>query len=72
MKAGRIWVQSESAVADRAPVYARWQTGDGGTVPGKFSGVLDTSVVGNALLANATWIGKTTAAGFAVLELNLN
>lgn len=72
LRMGRVWVQSESAVADGAPVYARWQTGDGGTVAGKFSGVLDTSVVGNALLANSTWRGKTTGAGFAVLEVNLN
>lgn len=68
---GRLWVQSETAVADGAPVYARWQTGDNGTVPGKLGGTLDTTTVGNALLSNAVWRGKTTAAGFAVVELTI-
>lgn len=71
-KAGRYWVVSEGAVTDGGKVYVRWQTGDGGTVHGSFSNTLDTSVVGNALLANAVWRGTTAAAGFAVVELNLS
>lgn len=72
LRQGRIWVQSESAVVDGAPVYARWQTGDGGTVKGQLGGVLDTTTVGNALLPGAVWRGTYAAAGFAVVELNLN
>jgi hypothetical protein len=68
---GRFWVQAETAVADGAKVYARWQTGDNGTVVGAFGGILDTSVVGNALLPNAVWRGTYASAGFAVLELDL-
>ena len=64
-------VQSETAVVAGAPVYARWQTGDNGTVPGSFGGTLDTSVVGNALLLNAVWMDTTSAAGFAVVEFNI-
>jgi hypothetical protein len=67
---GRFWVQAESAVVDGAKVYARWQTGDNGTVAGAFGGILDTSVVGNALLAGAVWRGSY-AAGYAVIEMDL-
>lgn len=67
---GRYWVVAESAVVDGHPVYVRWQTGDNGTQPGAFGGVLDTSVVGNAALPGAVWRGSYSA-GFAVVELDL-
>jgi hypothetical protein len=67
---GRYWVVSESAVVDGAHVYARFQTGDNGTIVGSYGGILDTSVVGNALVPNAVWRGSYSA-GFAVLELDL-
>ena len=72
-KVGRFWVQPESAVVDGGKVYARWQTGDNGTQPGAFGGVLDTSVVGNALLANAVWRGTYAyvSGGYAVIEMLL-
>lgn len=66
---GRVVVLSESAVADGAPVYARFASGDGGALLGAFSGVLDTSVVGNKLVPNAVWRGAYAAPGFAVVEM---
>lgn len=69
---GRVWVSAETAVVDGAPVYARFATGDNGTVPGQLGGILDTSVVGNALLAGAVWRGSYASAGFAVVEMNIN
>lgn len=71
MRLGRCWVQSETAVVDGAPVYARFTTGDNGTIPGTLGGILDTSVVGNALLANAVWRGTYATPGFSVVELNI-
>lgn len=70
-RVGRLWVVSETAVTDGRPVYARWTTGDNGTVAGTLGGILDTSVVGNALLSNAVWRGTYAAPGFAVVELNI-
>ena len=67
---GRVWVQSESAVVDGSPVYGRYANGDGGTVKGQLSGVLDTSVVGNKLVPRAVWRGSTSAPGFAVVEID--
>lgn len=67
---GRYWVQSESAVSDGGKVYARWQSGDNGTVVGAYGGILDTSVVGNAQVPGAVWRGSYSA-GFAVVEMDL-
>lgn len=71
LRKGRVVVQAETAVTAGTKVYGRFATGDNGTQPGAFGGILDTSVVGNALLANAVWVDTTSAAGFAVLEINL-
>jgi hypothetical protein len=70
---GRFWVQPESAVTDGGKVYCRWQTGDNGSQPGAFGGVLDTSVVGNALLTGAVWRGTYAyvSGGYAVIEMDL-
>lgn len=71
MKKGRVVVSAETAVVAGGKVYARFATGDNGTVIGSLGATLDTSVVGNALLPNAVWMDTTSAAGFAVVELNL-
>lgn len=71
MKGGRVAVIPESAVVAGNPVYVRWTTGDNGTVAGTFGGILDVTVVGNALLANAVWLDDAAGGSFAVLELNI-
>lgn len=70
-KKKRIVVYAEGAVTVGGKVYGRFQAGDNGTVIGALGGVLDTSVVGNALVPNAVWADTVAAAGFAVVELGV-
>lgn len=65
---GRIWVVAETAVTDNAPCFVRFATGTG-TQLGAFRADADSASA--VALPNAKFVGTTSAAGFAVVELNL-
>lgn len=65
---GRIWVYTEVATAVNDPVFLR-HTVNAALVPGDFRIDADTARADQIL--NARWITATTAAGLAVLEINL-
>jgi hypothetical protein len=67
-KRGRIRVYSEQAVNPSLPVYLRY-TVNGGLTVGNFRVDADTSKA--LLISNASWVSTTTAAGIAVVEINL-
>lgn len=67
LKAGRIVVLSETAVVDGQPAYVR-HTANGGL--NKIGGFRADSDGGTAeRMPNAIWIGDTSAAGFAVVQI---
>lgn len=67
MAVGRIWVQSETAVVDGQPVFVRISANGGLTQLGALRADADG---GHAVqLPDAIWIGSTSGAGFAVVEL---
>lgn len=68
LRSGRIWVYSETAVDPTAAVYYRYATNGGNTKKGAFSKTTDA---GNQILKNAQWIGTTTGAGIAQLEIDM-
>jgi len=68
VRQGRVSVLSEDAVTEGGPVYVRMTAGDGESV-GAFRGTPDSTNC--ALLQGARWASTTSAAGLAVLELNL-
>lgn len=65
---GRIWVYTEEATAVNDDVYLR-HTVNAALVPGDFRTDADTARADQ--IANARWLTATTAAGLALLEINL-
>jgi hypothetical protein len=63
LQQGHIWVYSETAVTDRAPVYCRIASGAGGSVLGAFRTDADTATA--ILVPNARFHRDSTAAGAA-------
>ncbi len=61
LQQGHIWVYSEVAVTDRAPVYCRIASGAGGTVLGAFRTDADTASA--ILVPNARFHRDSTGAG---------
>jgi len=68
LRDGRVSVSSEDAVTEGGPVYVRMVAGEGESV-GAFRATPDSTDC--ALLLGARWASTTSAAGLAVLELNL-
>lgn len=68
MKQGRVVVLSETAVVDGVQAFARFATGAGGSQKGAFRADADTATA--AAVPGAYWRGTTTAAGFAVLDVD--
>lgn len=66
---GRIWVKAESAVSSGSPVFVRFNTSANGSVLGSLRADADGGTA--AQLPNAVFRSTTSAAGFAVVELNL-
>jgi len=69
LKKGRIWVYSEVAIDPTDPVFLR-HTVNAALVPGDFRNDADTAKADD-ISAFASWVSKTTAAGLALLEINL-
>lgn len=70
MHKGRLWVYSETAVDPTLPVLLRCTANTGPTrTPGNFMSVDDSGKT--ITVANAKWASVTTAAGLAILEINL-
>lgn len=70
LRKGRVWVYSEVAVDPTADVYLRHTANTGPTrSPGNFLTTADTNKAD--LVSNAKWVSKTSAAGLAILEINL-
>ncbi|BAQ65529.1 hypothetical protein GM3709_2294 [Geminocystis sp. NIES-3709] len=67
-KRGYVWVYSEIAVDMDDPVFLR-HTVNSALVPGNFRIDADTAKADQ--LTNVRWACKTTAAGLAILELNI-
>lgn len=68
VRQGRVWVSAEDAVSEGGPVYVRMTAGDGESV-GALRGTPDSTDC--ALLVGARWASTTSAAGLALVELNL-
>ena len=68
LRRGRIWVSAEEAVTEGGPVYVR-MTATGDESVGAFRTTPDSTDC--ALLRRARWASTTSAAGLALLELNL-
>lgn len=68
LRRGRIWVLAEEAVDPSQDVYLR-HTVNGGDTPGHFRTDADTANADQ--IANAKWVDITTAAGLALLEINM-
>lgn len=69
LRKGRVWVQSETAVVDGAPVFVRFATGSGGSQKGAVRADADTASA--AQLPGACFRGSYAAAGYVVVELSL-
>ena len=69
LKKGRIWVYSEQAHDPTDPVYLR-HTVNAALNPGDFRIDADTAKADD-VSAWARWVGVTTAAGLAELEINI-
>lgn len=65
---GRLYVYSEQAISPSDPVFLRYAA-NGGLVAGNFRKDADTSRAFQ--ITNAVWVSTTTAAGIAVVEINL-
>lgn len=65
---GVIWVLVEDAVTEGGAVYVRHTANGGATTIGGFRGTTDT---GASLLAGATFRSSASAAGLAILEINV-
>ena len=68
-RVGRYLVYSEQAVKATDPVYLRYRANGAGKAVGQFRKDADTSRA--VLLTGVAWAADTTAAGVAVLEVNL-
>lgn len=71
MRAGRVWVLAETAMADGANPFIRFAAGAGGTVLGSFRNSADTATAVQMAAGQAVVRGTTTAAGYAVIELDI-
>jgi hypothetical protein len=73
LRKGRIWVKSETAVDDGAPVFVRFAATVNGSVLGAFRADADTisTVDAAAALPGAVFRGTYAAPGFVVVELDL-
>lgn len=70
IRKGRIWVYSEVAVDPTADVYLRYTANTGPTrIPGDFLKTADSSKAQQ--ITNARWVSTTSAAGLAILEINI-
>jgi hypothetical protein len=69
LRAGRVWVEVEEAVAVGDAVYCRHADGAGGTIEGQFRTDADTASAFE--VTGAAWVSETAGAGLAILELNL-
>lgn len=65
----RVWVLSETAVVDGAPVFVRFATGGGGSQKGAVRADADTASAAQA--PNCCFRGTYAAPGYVVVELNL-
>lgn len=69
LRKGRIFVDAEEAWTDGAQPFVRFASGAGGTVLGSFRSSADTATA--VALPGARYVGTGSAAGLAVVELNL-
>lgn len=70
LRSGRIWVVPEDAVTTGGPVFARFTSGGGGAVLGRFRSDADTASA--AQVASGRWMSSTTGADeLAILAINL-
>lgn len=70
LRAGRIWVKAEQAVALNSPVFVRHTANGGTTAPGRFR--IDIDTANATAVPGARWVTTTSAADqLAILELNL-
>lgn len=67
---GRVWVLVEEAVSNGDQAFARYAAGAGGTQLGAFRKSADTATA--AAVPNAYYRSNALAAGYAVLEIELN
>lgn len=68
LRKGRIWVFAEEAVDPTDAVFLR-HTVNGGLIPGDFRTDADTANADQ--ITNAKWVSVLTAAGLAILEINM-
>lgn len=71
MKKGRVWVAVEEAVVAGDPVFVRIASGAGGTQLGAFRKSADTASA-SQVLEGMQYLTSAAAAGFALLQINLN
>jgi hypothetical protein len=70
MRLGRVWVLAETAMADGANPFVRFAAGTG-TQLGAFRNSADTATAVQMAAGQAVVRGTTSAAGYAVIELNI-
>lgn len=70
LRAGRIWVNAETALTDGVAPFVRY-TANGALYVGNFRNDADTSKAAQMPATQAVVRGTTTGAGFAVVELAL-
>lgn len=68
LRKGRVWIYTETALAVTATVYLRY-TANGDLTPGDFRNDADTDKA--VAVTSAKVVVPTTAAGYAMIELNL-
>lgn len=69
LRSGRVWVNSETAVADGGGVFVRYAANGGLTQLGAIRADADTAHA--AALPNSVFRGAYAAAGYVVAEINL-
>lgn len=69
LRKGRVWVYAEEAVDPTDPVFLRHTTATT-ELPGDFRTDIDTDKAID-VSASCSWVNATTAAGLALLDINL-
>jgi hypothetical protein len=70
LRKGRVWVNAETAMADGLNPFIRFASGTG-TLLGSFRDDADSTTAVQMAAGQAVMRGTTSAAGYAVVEMNL-
>jgi hypothetical protein len=71
LRSGRIWVNAETAMTDGSLPFIRYAAGAGGTILGNFRNSADTATAVQPAAGFMIVRGTTTAAGYAVIEIDV-